>query len=73
MNAPDILSWFPSWFAMGGYGLYVWGSLGMCIAVVVAEVRALRARHRALLQELAADEAPAHALRQPVLTRQEAT
>ncbi len=22
--------------AMGGYGLYVWGSLGMCAAVVVA-------------------------------------
>lgn len=34
--------------AMGGYGLYVWGSLGMCAAVVAAELMAIRARRRAL-------------------------
>ena len=33
-------------FAMGGYGWYVWMSYGACAVVVVAEVVALRARHR---------------------------
>ena len=32
--------------AMGGYGWYVWMSYGACAVVVVAEVVALRARHR---------------------------
>jgi heme exporter protein D len=69
MNAPDLLTFL----AMGGYGLYVWGSLGMCAAVFALELGALRAHRRAVLRELAAQEAPAHALRQPVLTRQEPT
>ena len=68
MNAPDFLSWL----AMGGYGLYVWGSLGMCLAVFIAEVASLRARRRALRLELADGEAPAPAQRQPVLTHREA-
>ena len=37
-------------FYMGGYGLYVWGSLGMCAAAMGAEVMALRLRRRALAQ-----------------------
>ena len=37
--------------AMGGYGLYVWGSLGMCAAVVVAELMVIRFRRRLLLDE----------------------
>ena len=37
--------------AMGGYGLYVWGSLGMCAAVVVAELMVIRFRRRLLAQE----------------------
>ena len=41
--------------AMGGYGLYVWGSLGMCAAVVVAELMVIRFRRRLLAQE-AVDE-----------------
>ena len=41
--------------AMGGYGLYVWGSLGMCAAVVVAELMVIRLRRRLLAQE-AGDE-----------------
>ncbi len=41
--------------AMGGYGLYVWGSLGMCAAVVVAELVVIRLRRRLLVQE-AGDE-----------------
>lgn len=59
-----------SFLAMGGYGLYVWGSLGMCAAVVVAEVTALRARRRALAAAGPQDAAP---LRQPVLTTRKGT
>jgi heme exporter protein D len=69
MNATDL----GTYLAMGGYALYVWGSLGMCAAVFVAELLSLRARRRAVLQELAADDTPVRATRQPVLTRQEAT
>ena len=35
-------------FAMGGHGLYVWGSLGMCAAAIAAEVVMLRLRRQAL-------------------------
>ena len=69
MNASDL----GTYLAMGGYGLYVWGSMGMCAGVFIAEMLSLRARRRAVLQELAADDTPARAPRQPVLTRQEAT
>ncbi|MHB1401256.1 MAG: heme exporter protein CcmD [Thiobacillus sp.] len=37
-------SWQAFW-AMGGYGLYVWGSFGVTLLCVVAEVWLLR-RHR---------------------------
>ncbi len=49
------MSWnnWTDFFAMGGYGLYVWGSLGMCVAVIVAEVMLLKARRIALMQEVA--------------------
>ena len=43
---------------MGGYGLYVWGSLGMCAAVVVAELAALSLRRRTLLRDAAHQPAP---------------
>jgi heme exporter protein D len=36
---------------MGGYGLYVWGSLGMTAAVVLAELAMLRLRRRLLVRE----------------------
>jgi heme exporter protein D len=36
---------------MGGYGLYVWGSLGMTAAVVGAECLLLRLRRHLLVQE----------------------
>lgn len=42
--------------AMDGHGLYVWGSLGMCAAVLVAEVALLRLRRR-LLARAVDDEA----------------
>jgi heme exporter protein D len=38
-------SWQAFW-DMGGYGLYVWGSFGMTLLCIVAEVGLLR-RHRA--------------------------
>ena len=48
------MSWgsLSDFFAMGGYGLYVWGSLGMCAAVIIAEVRLVKARHLALVREM---------------------
>ncbi len=39
---------------MGGYGLYVWGSFGMCVVVFAGECLSLRLRRRAL-QDLAFD------------------
>jgi heme exporter protein D len=47
------LNW-SSWSAfihMGGYGLYVWGSLGMTVVVMAAEIWQLRQRRRRLLAE----------------------
>ncbi len=38
-------------FAMGGYGFYVWGSYGVTAFVIVAEVLAVRSRRRAVLEE----------------------
>ena len=43
-------SW-SEFFAMGGYGLYVWGSFGMCAAVLALEVGLLGARRRALRRD----------------------
>jgi len=37
MNVADF-------FAMGGYGFYVWGSYLVCAALVAAEIVAVRAR-----------------------------
>jgi heme exporter protein D len=38
-------------FAMGGYGLYVWGSLAMCaLALAVEMLLVSRRRHAALLR-----------------------
>ena len=34
--------------AMGGYGFYVWGSIGMCLLVPLIEVTQLSLRKRAL-------------------------
>ena len=34
-------------FAMGGYGLYVWGSYAVTAIVVALEIVVLVARHRA--------------------------
>jgi heme exporter protein D len=37
--------------AMGGYGLYVWGSFGMAALVITLELLALRSRRKALASE----------------------
>ena len=42
-------SW-SDFFAMGGYGLYVWGSFAMTAAVILGEVWSLRAARRTLLR-----------------------
>ena len=39
-------------FAMGGYGLYVWGSYGVTALFMVTEVILLLGRKRTLLQRL---------------------
>lgn len=36
--------------AMGGYGLYVWGSFGATVLAVAVEITSLRARRKALRQ-----------------------
>jgi len=37
-------------FAMGGYGLYVWGSYGLALLVFVVEPLLARARHARALR-----------------------
>ena len=42
-------SW-SEFFAMGGYGLYVWGSFGVTAAVMLGEVWALALKRRAVVR-----------------------
>lgn len=39
-------------WAMGGYGFYVWGSYGATIAVIAIELWLLRARRRSAIAAL---------------------
>ena len=39
-------------FAMGGYGLYVWGSFGACLIAMVAEPFLAARRRNAILGSL---------------------
>ena len=39
-------------FAMGGYAVYVWGSLGACALAMALESWLLHRRHRRLLEAL---------------------
>ena len=58
-------------FAMGGYGLYVWGSFGVTAAALLIETQLARKRfvdiRRLLRRELAADREALneHASRRP--------
>jgi heme exporter protein D len=38
--------------AMGGYGAYVWGSVGATFALVLGEIAALRLRRRTALRAI---------------------
>ena len=38
-------------FAMNGYGFYVWSAYGVAALALVIEVRVLRSRRRAVLEE----------------------
>ena len=40
-------------FAMGGYGLYVWGSYAVAAALMLAEPLLARLRHRSALHDAA--------------------
>lgn len=44
-------SWDNFWM-MGGYGLYVWGSYAVTLALIVAEIALLRLRRRESLDTL---------------------
>ena len=43
---------FSDFLAMGGYGFYVWGSLGACALVCLFEPMSLNLKRRALLAEV---------------------
>jgi heme exporter protein D len=43
-------------FAMGGYGLYVWGAYGVTLACLLVEPVLARARHRQALRALGAED-----------------
>lgn len=43
--------WNEFW-AMGGYALYVWGSYAVTLALIVAEIVALRLRRRSAQEAL---------------------
>ena len=51
---------FSEFLAMGGYGVYVWGSFGACALLMVAEPLLARRRlndvRRSLIRERLADE-----------------
>jgi len=38
-------------FAMGGYGFYIWWSYAVAAVAVIAEIVSVRARHRTTLEE----------------------
>lgn len=48
-------SWNNFW-AMGGYGLYVWGSFAVTLLAIIIEVSMLSARRARILKELGTQE-----------------
>jgi len=47
---------FSEFIKMGGYGFYVWGSYGVTLVLLTAEVIMLRARKRKLAQSRSAQQ-----------------
>ena len=47
-------SWAEFWH-MGGYGFYVWGSVGVCALLMLIEVWQARAARRQVLAQLQTD------------------
>jgi heme exporter protein D len=42
-----------NFFAMGGYGSFVWGAYVVTVVLIVAEILSLRARRRRTVKEVA--------------------
>ena len=51
-------SWAEFW-AMGGYAMYVWGSVGVTALLLAVEVLQARWAHRAVLNQLKTEQAVA--------------
>ncbi len=51
-------SWSQFW-AMGGYAVYVWGSVGVTALLLAVEVWQARWAHRVVLNQLKAEQAVA--------------
>jgi heme exporter protein D len=51
-------SWSQFW-AMGGYAVYVWGSVGVTALLLAVEVWQARWSHRVVLNQLKAEQAVA--------------
>ena len=56
-------SWAEFW-AMGGYAVYVWGSVGVTAFLMALEVLQARWAHRAVLAQLKAEHAVSQFLAQ---------
>ena len=56
-------SWAEFW-AMGGYAVYVWGSVGVTALLMALEVWQARWAHRAVLAQLKAEHAVSQLLTQ---------
>ena len=51
-------SWSQFW-AMGGYAVYVWGSVGVTALLMAVDVLQARWAHRAMLKQLKTEQAVA--------------
>ncbi len=47
------MSDWQTFFDMGGYALYVWGSFGVSAVLMIAEPILLRGRHKAVIKRVA--------------------
>ena len=54
-------SWSQFW-AMGGYAVYVWGSVGVTALLLAVEVWQARRAHRVVLKQLKTEQAVAQLL-----------